>query len=178
MEHLEMVEKLKTKTGVTYEEAKGALEACQWDMLDAIVYLEKLGKVKEPVTASYSTQYEQSEQFERATSAHSKSSAFTDTINKFFGWCTDMIKKGNENFLNVHKKGEKIITMPITIFVLLLIFTFWIVVPLMVVGLFFEFKYSFDGKVAEGIDLNGAMNKASEVAENLKKDFEKKDDNQ
>ncbi|MDD6573141.1 MAG: DUF4342 domain-containing protein [Thermoflexaceae bacterium] len=178
MEHLEMVEKLKAKTGVTYEEAKGALEACQWDMLDAIVYLEKLGKVKEPVTASYSTQYEQSEQFEKAASAHSKKSTFAENVNKFFSWCGDLIRKGNENFFNIDKDGEKFVTMPITIFVLLLLFAFWIVVPLLIVGLFFGFKYSFSGKVAEGIDLNGAMNKASEVAENLKKDFENKNQNQ
>ncbi len=175
MEHLEMVEKLKEKTGVTYEEAKGALEACQWDMLDAIVYLEKLGKVKNPVTARYSTQYEQSEQFEKAASAHSKSSSFADTLNKFFKWCGDVIKKGNENFFNIEKNGEIFVTMPITLFVIILFFAFWVVVPLLVVGLFFGFKYSFSGKVAEGIDLNGAMNKASEVAENIKKDFEKKD---
>lgn len=179
MEHLEMVEKLRAKTGVTYEEAKGALEACQWDMLDAIVYLEKLGKVKAPVTSSYSTQYEQSEQFEKAASAHSKPSSFTDTLNRFFGWCGDVIKKGNENFFNIERNGERFVTMPITIFVIMLLFAFWVAVPLLVVGLFFGFKYSFSGKVAEGIDLNDAMNKASEVAESIKKDFENKNgDNQ
>lgn len=178
MEHLEMVEKLKEKTGVTYEEAKGALEACQWDMLDAIVYLEKLGKVKEPAAASFSTQYEKSEQFEIATSAHSKKSAFTETLNKFFSWFADLIKKGNENFFNIEKNGEKFVTMPITIFVIILCLAFYVVVPLLIVGLFFDFKYSFSGKVAEGIDLNGAMNKASEAAGNIKKEFEKKENNQ
>ena len=44
MDHLEMVEKLAQKAGVSYEDAKMALEACGWDMLDALVYLEKLGK--------------------------------------------------------------------------------------------------------------------------------------
>ena len=43
MDHLEMVEKLAQKAGVSYEDAKMALEACNWDMLDALVYLEKLG---------------------------------------------------------------------------------------------------------------------------------------
>ena len=43
MDHLEMVEKLAQKAGVSYEDAKMALEACGWDMLDALVYLEKLG---------------------------------------------------------------------------------------------------------------------------------------
>ena len=48
MDQLEKVEKLREKTGVSYEDAKNALEACGYDLLDAIVYLEKLGKVKAP----------------------------------------------------------------------------------------------------------------------------------
>ena len=45
MERMDKVEKLREKTGVTYEDAKAALDACGWDMLDAVVYLEKLGKL-------------------------------------------------------------------------------------------------------------------------------------
>ena len=40
MDHYEMVENLRTKANVTYEEAKAALEASDWDMLDALVLLE------------------------------------------------------------------------------------------------------------------------------------------
>ena len=46
MDHFEMVEKLRTKANVTYEEAKAALEASDWDILDALVLLESEGKVK------------------------------------------------------------------------------------------------------------------------------------
>ena len=42
MDQLEKVEKIREKTGVSYEDAKSALEACNYDLLDAIVYLEKL----------------------------------------------------------------------------------------------------------------------------------------
>ena len=45
MDHYEMVENLRTKANVTYEEAKAALEASDWDMLDALVLLESEGKV-------------------------------------------------------------------------------------------------------------------------------------
>lgn len=171
MEHLEMVEKLVVKTGVTFEEAKGALEACQWDMLDAVVYLEKLGKVKAPSSPVYTTQFEKKEDYS-STSKDSGSKSFGDVMTKFFGWCGELIKKGNENFFEIYKNDDKFLSMPVTILVLLLLFAFWVVLPLIVVGLFFGFKYSFRGKVAEGINLNGAMNKASEVAENIKKEFE------
>lgn len=174
MEHLEMVEKLKEKTGVSYEDAKAALTSCEWDMLDAIVYLEKLGKIKEPA-AAYSTKYEQTEHFEKAATAHSQKSTLYDVVNRFFSWCGSMIKKGNENFFNIEKNGNQIVTMPITILVIIMILAFWVTVPLLIVGLFLGFKYSFSGPVADGIDLNNVMDKASEAAENIKKDFEKKD---
>ena len=38
MEQLEKVEKLRERADVSYEEAKEALEACDWDLLDAMVY--------------------------------------------------------------------------------------------------------------------------------------------
>ena len=56
MDKLEKVEKLREKTGVTYEDAKAALEACDYDMLDAIIYLEKLDKIKKPDVDKYTTE--------------------------------------------------------------------------------------------------------------------------
>ena len=53
MDKLEKVEKLREKTGVSYEDAKNALEACDYDLLDAIIYLEKLDKVKAPEVESF-----------------------------------------------------------------------------------------------------------------------------
>ena len=38
MDNLEKVEKLREKTGVSYEEVKEALEANNYDVLDAIIY--------------------------------------------------------------------------------------------------------------------------------------------
>jgi hypothetical protein len=45
MDHFEMVEKLREKANVSYEEAKAALEAADWNLLDALVLLENQGKV-------------------------------------------------------------------------------------------------------------------------------------
>ncbi len=45
MDNLEKVEQLIAKTGCTYEEAKQALDVSGWDMIDAIIELEKSGKI-------------------------------------------------------------------------------------------------------------------------------------
>lgn len=44
MEKLEKVELIREKCGVSYEDAKAALDACGDDTLDAIIWLEKQGK--------------------------------------------------------------------------------------------------------------------------------------
>lgn len=46
MEINEMIKKLMEKAHVTYEEAQEVLERCKWDLLDAIIYLERSGKVE------------------------------------------------------------------------------------------------------------------------------------
>ena len=48
MDKFEKIEKIIEKTGVTYAEAKKALEESGEDMLDAIVLLESQGKIKNP----------------------------------------------------------------------------------------------------------------------------------
>ena len=56
MTHYEMAEKLSEKMGVTLEQATAALEACDWEMLDAALQLEReLGEARQ---AAYSTEAE------------------------------------------------------------------------------------------------------------------------
>ena len=58
MTNFEMVETLREKANVSYEEAKDALEQSNWDLLDAMLLLEKAGKVN-PGSARYSTKPEE-----------------------------------------------------------------------------------------------------------------------
>ena len=175
-ELLEKVEKIREKTGVSYEEAKAALEACGEDVLDALVYLENQGKIKKPDVSVYTTETEPSEEVKEAARQYEKASSetFGDQVKKFMNWLGSLIKKGCENFFIVSKKGEEIITMPVIVIVLLLLFAFWVVLPLMVVGLFFGFRYSFSGSITKSVDVNMACDKAAEAAETIKQEFTKK----
>ena len=51
MNNVEMIEKLMEKADVTYEEAKGVLESLNWNLLDALIALEKEGKMKRSKTS-------------------------------------------------------------------------------------------------------------------------------
>lgn len=171
MEQFEKVEKLREKANVTYEEAKEALEANNWDILDAMVYLEKLGKVNGPTVTSYTTNNENHSSTENSSSQNSNETTFGEIIGKFFSFCEKVIRKGNENYFEIERRNDKPINMPVTVFVLLLIIFPYIVLPLMVLGLFFGLKYSFRGADIESKPVNDFMDKASETAENIKNDF-------
>ena len=175
-EKFERAMKLSAKAGVSLEDAKAALNACEFDMLDAIVYLEKLGKVTAPNAESYSTKGESRKrkvEFEEESGREkSKRVTFGDLLGRFFKWCGKIIKIGNENYFDIDKNQESFIHIPLTVMVLLLAFAFWFVIPLLIVGLFFSFRYSFSGPLFRRDDVfNNAMNKASDVTENLKKEF-------
>lgn len=171
MEQFEKVEKLREKANVSYEEAKEALEASNWDILDAIVYLEKLGKVKEPKTAAYTTGTDNSTGSEYKTSQPDDGTSFSELIGKFFKWCGKVIKKGNENSFVIRKGNDTPVCLPVTVFVLLVFFAFWVTIPLLIVGLFFGFKFSFKGPDLEKNAVNDFMDKASYTAESIKDDF-------
>lgn len=169
MEHFEMVEKLVLKTGVSYEDAKMALEACNWDILDALVYLEKLGKVKDGA-AQYTTNGPEPDGTVFEDVPPRKDMTFGEMCGRFFGFIGRWIEKGNQNYLDVSHKGQHVLSVSITVLVILLLVGFWFVVPLLVVGLFFQFQYHFRGTGKEE-DINSILNRASGAAESLKEEM-------
>lgn len=168
MDHFEKVEKLKERANVSYEEAKQALEACDWDMLDAMIYLEKMGKAR--VSASFSTeQGKQDEQ--RFEQQEPPKETFGEMLGRFGRWCAKWIDRGNRNSFVIEKGGKEVLRVPVTLLIVLVIFTFWIIVPLMVVGMFFDMRYHFCGPDVKSVDINHAMDTVADAAESLKNDF-------
>lgn len=175
MDMLEKAEKIREKTGVSYEDAKAALEAADGDMLDAVVLLENQGKIRKPEVQYYTTRQEDtSQEFKEAAKAYEQQAGgegFSGVLKRFFSWCAEMIKKGCENFFTVSRKGEEIMTVPVLLLVMLLIFAFWVIVPLLIAGLFFGFRYSFQGEITRAVDVNKACDKAAEACESVKQEF-------
>ena len=170
MDNFEKVEKLKEHANVTYEEAKQALENSNRDILDAMIYLEQIGKVHGPEHSSYTTQTEKAKI--EIDDKECKSS-FSDNLKRFGRWCQKWLEKGNNNSFCVERDNNEIFRIPITLLVVFLFFAFWVVVPLLVIGLFFNMRYQFAGPDVRSvdIDLNRAMDNAAEAAENIKSEF-------
>ena len=77
------------------------------------------------------------------------------------------------NSFCVERDNNEIFRIPITLLVVFLLCAFWVVVPLLVIGLFFNMRYHFAGPDVRSvdIDLNKAMDSAAEAAENIKSEF-------
>ena len=162
MDHFEMVEKLRAKANVSYEEAKAALEASDWDMLDALVLLESEGKVKDaPENKEYTTQ--EKKEYSWNTGSGEVKVTFSSALSKLWDWVKKLFQKGNANQFVITRKGDELIAMPITVLALLLI-CFWpFSLVILFVGLFLGARYSFRGPDIN-TNVNDFMNKAQDKA--------------
>ena len=171
MATLEQVEKLRERANVSYNEAKEALDAANGDLLEAMIYLEKMGKIKEPAGGGYysSEKSGTAEKNENTQNNPPKGDSFSDLIKKFGRFCAKLIHKGNTNTFIITKNGENKASFPVTVLVLLLVFAFWITLPLLIIGLFFNYRYRFVGPDLGNEKVNGVMDSAANAADNLKK---------
>ena len=179
MEKLEKVEKLRERANVTYEEASAALEEAGGDLLDALVILEKQGKTASPNQSTYSTSYEEQKEYVRVEdqlieAEHTRKKeghAFKgvrETIRSFFRVLRD-------NSLIVTRQEKEFIRLPLWLLAIVLLVTgAWKpAIVVIIISLFFQFRYSVGGK-DQLTEANSFMEKASEAAEHIKEEFQNK----
>jgi len=165
MTHYEMAEKLSDKMNVTLEEATAALEACDWEMLDAALLLEKEHGAAQQ--KAWSTK--EAEPGEKTTRERAKERR-RGVVQGLGDLVRGAFNLGNRNRFEVRKGDELVLELPVTVLVLLLIFAFWVCIPLLVIGLFADYRYAFSGAELGRDSVNSAMNKAAEVAEKVKEE--------
>ena len=174
MVNLELVEKLRQHADITYEEARKVLEETGGDILDAIVLLENQNRIKSPSGGGYYNSKEgQEEEYhndKNGSYGNHENTSFGELVRRFLKWAGKLIDRGNKNSFEVKKADKNIITIPVTILVLLLFIMFWVIIPLMVVGLFFGYRFSFKGPDLGKENINKAMDSVADAAENFKKD--------
>jgi Transcription factor homologous to NACalpha-BTF3 len=172
MVDFEKVEKLVQKANVSYEDAKNALEAANGDMLDAIIALEKEGKVKSQ-TSSYSS----------TTSADASPyrdvPAVVDETNKtegksFFKDLGAAIKRGFkytvDNSVRVVRNDVEIIKLPLWISIIAMLCAWELLLIVIIVSLFFDCRYSVVGK-DNANEFNKVVDQASVFAGKVKESW-------
>ncbi len=171
---IEQVEELRKRVNISYEEAKAALEETNGDMLDAVINLERRKKISAPEGGFYSTKNQHHIYSGEAVEGNGQDK-YNNTGNnvirllkKFLSFCKKMLVKGNKNNFEVIKDGKTEMSIPVTLLAILAIFFFWITVPILVLGLFLGYRYAFKGPDLGRENINSVMNKAADMAENLK----------
>jgi hypothetical protein len=168
--NFDSVEKLRERANVSYEDARAALEASNGDLLEALILLEKQGKVAPPAGGgSYSSRRAPEPQRTGGGPGPEKPGySFSELLNRFFSWCGRLLHAGNTNQFEVFHKGRRIIGMPVTLLVLMLLFACWVTLPLLVVGLFLSCRYAFSGGA---VNVNDVMDSAANAAEGIKSEI-------
>ena len=169
MTNFEMVELLRQKADITYEEAKTALELANWDLLDAMLVLEREGKVSSS-GGSYSTKDEEVRD-EGKEKKHCNDEGLRGTLRWLGNALAKLIRIGNENALVVWHKGKELFSLPVTVCVVLLMCSGGTVLFALAVGLFCGLRYSFRGPNLGKESINSAMNRAADAAETVKEEI-------
>lgn len=168
MDRNEMVKVLMEKADITKEEAEAALDKCDGELLDAIIYLEREGKLKD---SKKEFVIEEKKQHKEEKKNDNGCGGIGSVVGRIFKCIGKIIRKGNDNYFEINKDGEKPIRISLTISVLLLIILTAPSLILLVVGLFCGYRYSIVGKSFNCDGVNSVFEGASKSAENIKNDF-------
>jgi hypothetical protein len=172
MESHKLVDKLKNEANISYEEAKTALEETNWDILEAFVYLEEKGEIQKPsVSIFYTNEYKENNENSQIIVNNNQEKKYNkakrdNTFEGIFVKVCKIIDTGNNIFFEMKRENRIFLRIPITVVILLLIFAFWLVIPLYIAGLFIDIEFSLSGK---SIEINKINNALRAISVNIKK---------
>lgn len=186
MEHFELVEKLVNTFGVSYEKAKEALEASNWDAIDAAIYLER-EKKGEPQPVPQEIPQEPQQEAPQEPKQEPVQEEPQPNVNRGTkGSCSgakstmdDLKREGGKiftsiwDFLNkntfVVKKnsGEVFLDIPIWLMALLLCAFFWAVIIILAIVFIMGYRFSFSGPQLGKKKVKNAVDHVESVAEDI-----------
>ncbi len=120
MDKLEMAEKLVEKCGISYEEAGEVLREADFDLLEAMIILEKRGKTG-GARNSFSTGIPKSEKRQSKTAADAES--FGEFIGIAFGALGDRLRDILKYQVFVTKEGREVLKMPLIVGLIIICFS-------------------------------------------------------
>ena len=145
MEHIEMVERLHEKAGISYTDAKDALERSGWDMLEALVLLEREGKI-DPLTASTSSA-DGGTSYEKVTATASrKESNFHEAMNGVREKLRKMFDDSLSTDFVVKRQGKEVFRLQVLIALILCLCLWEPILAALVIGLICDCRYSFESR--------------------------------
>jgi hypothetical protein len=142
---MENIDEVRRRTNVSYEAAKDALEKCNDDILEALVYLEKQNVV-------------------RPAAAPENKESLWDKFKK-------IVRKGNNTKFVIHKKEVSVLSIPVTFAVIITIIAPYVTIIGLAVALFTGYRIKLEGKDFNVSRANEMMSKVADSVECAKKKF-------
>ena len=141
MEHMDMIDKLKDKAGISREEAADALTRADWDMLEALVILEREGRIA-PLTSSVVTaDGGQNGYGYRSSASRGSAAAQGDGL----GTKVRELARNSVVYSLMVRRGDRvIISLPVLVFIIILCAAFRLTAAAMLIGLFVGCRYSLE----------------------------------
>ena len=140
-----MTEKLVEKCGITYEEAGEVLKEADYDLLEAMIILERRGRLGNGVN-KYSTGIMQnnytSTRYESAADAESLGEFIKIAWRKLCEFCRDLLKYQ----VVISKNGREMINFPLILAIILVCCTAGVVFAAVVISLMSGCSYSIRKK--------------------------------
>ena len=199
MDNYQKVEQLVNKTGCSYEDAKAALEGCGWDMLDAVISLEREGKIKKESAEETVEKKEETVEIipevtvERGSADNSQQITYSyeessggNQSGAGSGASEEAPKRKPKLWTRIRRiltknrmvvlrgNGRQIADLPIWIPVLALIAFFWGTLGAAVIAMVFGCRFHFEGEDLGKTNINNTMDKATDYAEKVKNDLAEK----
>ena len=148
---LEKIELVKDRTGVSYREAKDALEACDGSVVDAII------KIEESIDEE-------------------KSGKGTEHVKATMDKIKELVKKGNVTKISVKRENESIVNIPVNVGIVGAVIAPWGLVAAAIAAFGFKCKVELttdDGQVIDvsekvGTAADSVKEKGSAVVDDIK----------
>lgn len=179
MENYQKIEQIVKTTGCSFEDAKAALEAHGWDMIDAVIGLERDGRIKKETAAQSAPKAEETVEItaevrrDDDTAGRKDSSGNSGSAEKkphrvrgFFRRIKEILL--NNRMLVFKSSGQKILDIPIIVPVIALIAFFWATLIVAVLAMIFGYRFHFEGEDLGKTNINDTMDKATDYAEKVK----------
>ena len=153
MDRFEMAETLRKKAGISYRDAKEALEAAGWDMPQAMENLQRgRGDRKESEMGS--------------TKSSGKAANAAGWLASAFKWMGETIQRGNRNYFFVTRDKKQVFEITVTVAVLLFLLLHGLFVLIILIGLLAGYRCKFISEAEDKAfreDIKAAGDTAEEI---------------
>lgn len=143
---LEQVEKLRARSNLSYEEARKLLEQWNGSVLDALIDLERRGRVGGGDGGAWTgTDPGQEPPIYTPVPVDTVTGStwenFWKDAKSLFGRCWEVVRHCNLYQLQIMREGKTMTEMPMWVLLVMLLVAPWVAVPLLVAGLILGCQY-------------------------------------